>query len=221
MKKIVRLTESELSNLIKKILKEESDDMSIDTDFDITIPSLGKGDDTVTTKNCYKEYRNPESKTDPYKYRMGPECIWQTKSVGWDNVSEQTRNVKLIKDWTSLLNNEKANRILNKWYPNAKSDCLNCMKKTPITTDCPKYVDCNGDPHISPCRTKKMQDCIKSGKTHIRTYEGGLEIPSVPGLGDCPKTLNCMPTRNGDMPKLCKNQKALEMCKKQGMKVSY
>ena len=198
MKKIVRLTEGELTNLIKRVLKEDSES------------ALGM-DTSLNGNNCYKVYRNPESKTDPYIYRMGPECIWQTKS---DNVSDYlNEQSKIIKDWISLYGNEKANRILDKWFPNAKSDCSKCKKKTPISTDCPKYIDCFGTP--SPCKTPKMMACIKSGKTHVRTYQGGDNV------SDCPKTLNCMPVMNGTTPKLCKNLVALEMCKKQGMKVTY
>ena len=179
MKKIVRLTEGDLTNLIKRILKEDSES------------ALGM-DTSLNGNNCYKVYRNPESKTDPYIYRMGPECIWQTKS---DNVSDYlNEQSKIIKDWISLYGNEKANRILDKCFP--------------------KYIDCFGTP--SPCKTPKMMDCIKSGKTHVRTYQGGGD-----NVSDCPKTLNCMPVMNGTTPKLCKNLVALEMCKKQGMKVTY
>jgi|LakMenEpi03Aug12_release.lakeMendotaPanAssembly.Ray.scaffolds.fasta_scaffold14561_26 hypothetical protein len=159
MKKIVRLTEGELTNLIKRILKEDS-----------------------TKNNCHKEYTNPESNTDPYIYRMGPECIWQTKS---DKTKKQIG--KEIPDWISLYKNEKANQKLDKWFPNAKSDCSKCknggIKKTPPSdlikkkvdlvkgkigeNKCPKTINCmpspNGKPN--PCDDFFISYCIKSGKT--------------------------------------------------------
>ena len=127
-KKIIKLTEGELTNLIKRILKEDS-----------------------TTNNCHKEYTNPESSADPYIYRMGPECIWETKS---DKSKKQIRRV--IDDWESLYKNKKANETLDKWFPKAKSDCSKCKKgnvkktesddlnkkKTKTTNDCPLTINC-------------------------------------------------------------------------------
>ena len=100
MRKTLRLTERELTNLIKKILKEDSVDTS-----------------------CWKEYKSPFP-GDPYKYRIGAECLWETKS---DETKTQTG--KKIDDWISLYKNEKANTKLNKWFPNAKSDCSKCKSK--------------------------------------------------------------------------------------------
>lgn len=152
MKKIIRLTEGELTNLIKRILKEDS-----------------------KTNNCIKEYKNPESSTDPYIYRMGPECIWETKS---DKTKKQIRRV--IDDWESLYKNEKANKILDKWFPDAKSDCSKCKKgdvkktgsddlnkKKTVENKCPKTIDCmpldDGKPNI--CNDFFISYCIRTGKT--------------------------------------------------------
>lgn len=164
MKKIIRLTEGELSNLIKRILKEDS-----------------------TTNNCNKEYRNPESSTDPYIYRMSPECIWETKS---DKTKKQIGRV--IEDWESLYKNEKANRTLTRWFPNAKSDCSKCKngvikktgspdlikkktgsddlnKKKTIENKCPKTINCmpspNGKPN--PCTDLFIIECIRTNKTAV------------------------------------------------------
>lgn len=156
-KNIIRLTKGELTNLIKRILKEDS-----------------------TTNNCHKEYRNPESSTDPYIYRMGPECIWETKS---DKTKKQIGRV--IEDWESLYKNEKANKTLNRWFPNAKSDCSKCKngvvkktgspdlikKKTKTTNDCPKIVNCQ--PGIGPrpkiCNNPTMLNMCQRNGT-IVTY---------------------------------------------------
>jgi len=186
MKKVIRLTESELTTLIKKILNEDS---SLDKEY----------------SDCQKEYRNPESKTDPYKYRMGIECQWETKSVGTDY------NGKIIKDWVSLYGNEKANKRLDEWFPNAKKECSNCKKKkTPIKNDCPKEVDCLSS--SSPCKDLKIKACIKSGKTRVKTIDGGI--------GPCPPIVNCMPGTSL-RPKLCDNPTLLKMCKSKGTVVTY
>jgi hypothetical protein len=186
MKKVIRLTESELTTLIKKILKEDL---------------LSKDG-----SNCEKEYRNPESKSDPYKYRMGVECQWETKSVDANTV-----NRKIIKDWTSLYGNEKANKRLDEWFPNAKTECSNCKKKkTPIKNDCPKEVDCLTK--TSNCKDPKINACIKSGKTRVKTIDGGI--------GDCPPVVNCMPGVYL-RPSLCDNPLQLQMCKNKGTVVTY
>jgi hypothetical protein len=142
MKKVIKLTEGELTNLIKKILKEDS-----------------------TTNNCHKEYRNPESSTDPYIYRMGPECIWETKS---DKSKKQIRRV--IDDWQSLYKNKKANETLDRWFPNAKSDCSKCKKgdlKKTGSNECPKTINCmpSRDGKTNICNDFFISYCIKSGKT--------------------------------------------------------
>jgi hypothetical protein len=186
MKKIVKLTESELTNLIKRILKEDLE----------TTDDLG----------CEKEYRNPESKSDPYKYKMGVECQWETKSI-----DTNAGNRKIIKDWISLYENERANETLDRWFPNAKKECSNCKKKkTPIKNDCPKEVDCLSS--SSPCKDLKIKACIKSGKTRVKTIDGGI--------GDCPVTVNCMPGAYL-RPKLCDNPKLLKMCQDKGTSVFY
>lgn len=142
MKKVIRLTEGELTNLIKRILKEDS-----------------------TTNNCHKEYRNPESSADPYIYRMGPECNWETKS---DKSKKQIRRV--IDNWESLYKNKKANEILDKWFPNAKSDCSKCKKQTTTTNnelgDCPLSINCMAGAWNRPklCdNPEALQMCVKKG----------------------------------------------------------
>jgi len=162
MKKVIRLTEGELTNLIKGILKEDS-----------------------KTNNCVKEYANPESSTDPYIYRMSPECIWETKS---DKTKKQIGRV--IEDWQSLYKNEKANKTLNRWFPNAKSDCSKCkngvvkktgsddlfkkktgsddlFKKKTNENKCPKTINCMPSPDgkTNICNDFFISYCIKSGKT--------------------------------------------------------
>lgn len=185
MKKIIKLTEGELTNLIKRILKEDS-----------------------TTNNCIKEYTNPESSTDPYIYRIGPECIWETKS---DKTKKQIGRV--IDDWESLFKNEKANKILDKWFPNAKSDCSKCKGKTTPKNDCPKEISCEGNPN--PCNTYRIKACINSRKTRIKNNK------VIDGkLSDCPKIVNCQPGI-GVKPKICNNPKMLNMCQRNGTIVSY
>ena len=155
-KKIIKLTESELTNLIKRILKEDTDTSS-------------------STPDCKKEYRNPESKTDPYKYSMDDKCQWQTKTDKWDTVNNQSSNKRIIKDWISLVGNVKANERLNKWFPNAISDCLQCQKKTHRgdkgLSDCPKTINCmpgvGNRPNI--CNNPKMLEMCKKLGTQV-TY---------------------------------------------------
>ena len=149
-KNIIRLTEGELTNLIKRILKEDS------------------------TTNCVKEYKSPYP-GDPYEYRIGVECQWETKS-------DETKNLpgKKIPNWISLDNNEKANKKLDKWFPNAKSDCSKCKngavkktvspdlikKKTKTTNDCPLNINCMTGVWNRPklCdNPEALKICVKKG----------------------------------------------------------
>lgn len=141
MKKVIRLTEGDLTKLIRRILKEDSQ-----------------------PNTCIKEYKSPFP-GDPYTYRIGKECIWETKS---DKSKKQTGNP--IPDWISLYKNKKANDKLNTWFPNAKSDCSKCKeksnKKGDGIGDCPKTINCqpsvNGRPKLcdSP---NALQACKDKG----------------------------------------------------------
>lgn len=143
MKKIIKITEGELTNLIKKILKEDS-----------------------STTDCTKEYKSPFP-GDPYKYRIGVECLWETMS---DNSKPQDGH-KQISNWVSLYKNEKANIKLDKWFPNAKSDCKKCktggvVKKMIPDNKCPDTVNCMPTVNKpSPCDDFFISYCIRTGKT--------------------------------------------------------
>ena len=60
---------------------------------------------------------------DPYQYKV-VECVWFTKS--WKNRG------KIISDWISLANNQKAITILDGRFPDARKNCSG--NTTPITT---------------------------------------------------------------------------------------
>lgn len=142
-KKIIKLTEGELTNLIKRILKEDS-----------------------TTNNCIKEYKSPYP-GDPYEYRIGEECLWETRS---DKSKKQTG--KEMPDWVSLYKNVEANKKLDKWFPNAKSDCSKCKggEKNNLS-DCPKKVNCQPGVSLRPkiCNDPKtLKMCERKGT--IVTY---------------------------------------------------
>jgi hypothetical protein len=63
---------------------------------------------------------------DPYQYKV-VECVWYTKSL-------ENRG-KIIKDWTSLANNQKAIGILDGRFPDARKDCgNNTTPQPPVTT---------------------------------------------------------------------------------------
>jgi len=143
MKNIIKITESELINLIKQILREDS-----------------------STTNCVKEYKSPYP-SDPYKYRIGAECLWETIT----DTSKPQKGHKQIPNWISLYENEKANVKLDKWFPKAKSDCNKCktggvVKKTLPETKCPDTINCMPTANKpNPCNDFFISYCISLGKT--------------------------------------------------------